>query len=99
MNIAVFLDAVMAINGPLFLIRKSHRADVLNAGHDKLTTSYPLWTLDNEPVTALWIRAPPPTSPTVSTGPNRAGIVAPTGQPGSVLMFHGNLVTRTKLSI
>jgi ectoine hydroxylase len=42
LNIAVFLDAVMAINGPLFLIRKSHRADVLNAGHDKLTTSYPL---------------------------------------------------------
>ena len=53
MNIAVFLDAVMAINGPLFLIRKSHRADVLNAGHDKLTTSYPLWTLDNETVTRL----------------------------------------------
>ena len=42
MNIAVFLDAVMAINGPLFLIRKGHRADLLNAGHDKLTTSYPL---------------------------------------------------------
>jgi len=39
MNIAVFLDAVMAINGPLFLIRKSHRTDVLNAGHDKLITS------------------------------------------------------------
>jgi ectoine hydroxylase len=53
MNIAVFLDAVMAINGPLFLIRKSHRADVLNAGHDKLTTSYPLWTLNNETVTRL----------------------------------------------
>jgi ectoine hydroxylase len=53
MNIAVFLDAVMAINGPLFLIRKSHRADVLNPGHDKLTSSYPLWTLDNETVTRL----------------------------------------------
>ncbi len=43
----------MAINGPLFLIRKSHRADVLKPGHDKLTTSYRLWTLDNETVTRL----------------------------------------------
>src|SRR5215475_14745918 len=53
MNIAVFLDAVMPINGPLFLIPKSHRQGVLDAGHDKLTTSYPLWTLDNETVTRL----------------------------------------------
>jgi ectoine hydroxylase len=83
MNIAVFLDEVMPINGPLLLIPGSHREGVFEAGHDKLTTSYPLWTLDKETVTRL------------CAGAERAhgtGIVAPTGKPGSVLMFHGNLV-------
>jgi len=50
---------------------------VLAAGHDTATTSYPLWTLDKETVTRL---------------AEDGGIVAPTGKPGSVLMFHGNLV-------
>ena len=77
MNIAVFLDEVMAINGPLMFIPKSHKHGVLEAGHDLETTSYPLWTLDNETITRL-----------VADG----GIVAPTGKPGTVLMFHGNLV-------
>jgi ectoine hydroxylase len=83
MNIAVFLDEVMPINGPLLLIPKSHRQGVLSAGHDKATTSYPLWTLDAETVTRLAADA---------AGPDGIGIVAPTGKPGSVLMFHGNLV-------
>src|SRR6478736_1202921 len=77
MNIAVFMDEVMPINGPLMLVPKSHRHGVLSAGHDLETTSYPLWTLDNATVTRL-----------VKEG----GIVAPTGKPGGVLMFHGNLV-------
>jgi ectoine hydroxylase len=47
------------------------------AEHDVTTTSYPLWTLDKETVTKL---------------AQEGGIVAPTGKPGSVLMFHGNLV-------
>src|SRR3984885_9745189 len=77
MNIAVFLDEVMPINGPLMLVPRSHTHGVLAAGHDLTTTSYPLWTLDHATVTRL-----------VDAG----GIVAPTGKPGSVLMFHGNLV-------
>ena len=77
MNIAVFLDEVMHINGPLMLVPKSHKHGVLSAGHDLDTTSYPLWTLDQETVTRLV---------------NEGGIVAPTGNPGSMLMFHGNLV-------
>ena len=77
MNIAIFLDEVMPINGPLMLVPRSHRHGVLAAGHDLETTSYPLWTLDQQTVTRL-----------VDEG----GIVAPTGKPGSVLMFHGNLV-------
>jgi ectoine hydroxylase len=76
MNIAVFLDEVMAVNGPLMFIPKSHKRGTLEAGHDKATTSYPLWTLDKAMVTKL-----------VEEG----GIVAPTGKPGTVLMFHGNL--------
>src|SRR6266403_1977458 len=53
MNIAVFIDEVMAINGPLMLIPRSHKHGVLSAGHDEETTSYPLWTLDKETVTKL----------------------------------------------
>ena len=77
MNISVFLDEVYPFNGPLMLIPKSHKQGVLAAGHDTTTTSYPLWTLDNELVEQL-----------VEEG----GLIAPTGKPGGVLMFHGNLV-------
>ncbi len=77
MNIAVFLDEVMPINGPLMLVPRSHKHGTLAAGHDTSTTSYPLWTLDNDAVKRL-----------VDEG----GIVTPTGKPGGVLMFHGNLV-------
>ena len=83
MNIAVFLDEVLPINGALMLIPKSHKHGTLAAGHDTSTTSYPLWTLDNETVTRLANEA---------AGDDGVGIVAPTGKPGSVLMFHGNLV-------
>ena len=54
MNIAVFLDEVMPINGPLLLIPKSHRQGVFAAGHDKLTTSYPLWTLDKDTPSGMY---------------------------------------------
>ena len=77
MNIAVFLDDVTEFNGPLMFIPKSHRRGVLEAGHDELTTSYPLWTLDRA---------------TVSRLAGEAGIVAPKGPAGSMIMFHCNLV-------
>src|ERR1700747_3276981 len=77
MNISVFVDEVLPINGPLMLVPRSHKEGVLNAGHDTATTSYPLWTLDNATVERL-----------VKQG----GIVTPTGKPGAVMMFHGNLV-------
>jgi ectoine hydroxylase len=77
MNISVFVDEVLPINGPLMLVPRSHKEGVLQAGHDLSTTSYPLWTLDNATVERL-----------VKQG----GIVTPTGKPGAVLMFHGNLV-------
>jgi ectoine hydroxylase len=77
MNISVFLDEVFAFNGPLMIIPKSHKHGVLAAGHDKATTSYPLWTLDHDTVERLCADG---------------GLVVATGKPGSVLMFHGNLV-------
>ena len=77
MNIAVFLDDVTEFNGALMFIPRSHKSGVLEAGHDVVTTSYPLWTLDHETVAKL-----------VKEG----GLVAPKGPAGSMLMFHCNLV-------
>ena len=81
MNIAVFLDEVMPINGAADAHSEKSQAGRAGAGHDMVTTSYPLWTLDKETVTRL-----------VAEAGDEVGIVAPTGKPGSVLMFHGNLV-------
>ncbi len=77
MNIAVFLDEVFPYNGALMVIPKSQHDGVFAAGHDTSTTSYPLWTLDNDKVQSLY---------------DKGGLVVPTGKPGGVLMFHGNLV-------
>ena len=84
MNIAVFLDDVSAVNGPLMFIPRSHKVGVLEAGHDLETTSYPLWTLDRETVTRL---------------AEEGGIVAPTGKAGSALMFHCTLVHASPANI
>ena len=77
MNIAVFVDEVTAANGPLIFIPESHKQGVVEAGHDLESTSYPLWTLDRESVTALY---------------QQGGCVAPTGDAGSVIMFSSLLV-------
>lgn len=77
MNIALFLDDVTPVNGPLMFIPRSHKDGTQAAGHDQETTSYPLWTLDRATVTRL---------------AEQGGIVAPTGPAGSLLMFHANLV-------
>ncbi|MCG8691609.1 MAG: phytanoyl-CoA dioxygenase family protein [Minwuiales bacterium] len=77
LNIALFLEDVTEFNGALMFIPRSHRHGKLDAGHDVKTTSYPLWTLDNE---------------TVSRLVDEGGLVAPTGPAGSVLMFDCNLV-------
>ena len=77
MNIALFLDEVTEFNGPLYIIPRSHRQGVIEASHDLVSTSYPLWTLDRETVGRL---------------ASEGGIVAPKGKPGAVLLFHSNLV-------
>lgn len=77
MNIALFLDEVTEFNGALMFIPRSHLKGTLDAGHDLRTTSYPLWTINNDTITRL-----------VAEG----GLVSPKGIPGSVIMFHSNLV-------
>jgi ectoine hydroxylase len=77
MNVAIFLDEVNEFNGPLMFIPGSHKAGVLEAGHDTSTTSYPLWTIDKQSITQLVARG---------------GMVAPKGPAGSMILFHGCLV-------
>jgi len=84
MNIALFLDDVTEFNGALMFIPGSHREGKLEAGHDVSTTSYPLWTLDNDTVARL-----------VEAG----GLVAPKGKAGSVVLFHCNLVHASPANI
>ena len=77
MNIAVFMDEVMPINGPLMLVPKSHQAR-RPVGRAR-PGNHLLPPLDARQCDG---------DPLVKEG----GIVAPTGKPGGVLMFHGNLV-------
>jgi ectoine hydroxylase len=84
MNVALFLEDVSVVNGPLMFIPKSHKEGTQAAGHDLETTSYPLWTLDRETVARL---------------AEQGGIVAPMGPAGSVLLFHANLVHASPANI
>ncbi len=92
MNIAIFLDDVNEFNGPLRFIPGSHQRGVIEAKHDLTTTSYPLWTIDNDLIRQLVERG---------GGKGRfdkdgrnvgAGIVAPKGPAGSMILFHSCLV-------
>ncbi len=82
MNVAIFLDDVNEYNGPLMFIPGSHKKGVVNAKHDLTTTSYPLWTVDNQLIAQLVERA----------GGKQGGIVSPKGPAGSMILFHSCLV-------
>ena len=82
MNIAIFLDDVTEHNGPLMFIPGSHKKGVVEAKHDLTTTSYPLWTVDNNLIRQLVQRA----------GGKTGGIVSPKGPAGSMILFHSCLV-------
>jgi ectoine hydroxylase len=77
MNIAIFLNEVTEFNGPLMFIPGSHKLGVVEAEHDRSTTSYPLWTINHDTIRKLV---------------ERGGLVAPKGPAGSMIMFHGCLV-------
>ena len=82
MNVAIFLDDVTEHNGPLMLIPGSHKKGVVEAKHDLTTTSYPLWTVDNNLIRQLVQRA----------GGKEGGIVSPKGPAGSMILFHSCLI-------
>ena len=82
MNVAIFLDDVNQFNGPLMFIPGSHKRGVIEAKHDLSTTSYPLWTVDNDLIARLVDRA----------GGKDGGIVSPQGPAGSMILFHSCLV-------
>jgi ectoine hydroxylase len=77
MNIAIFLDEVSELNGPLMFVPGSHKLGVIDADLDDVTTSYPLWTINNDTIRKL---------------ADRGGIVVPKGPPGSMIMFDSLLV-------
>ena len=81
MNIAIFLDEVTEHNGPLLLIPGSHKKGLIDASHDATTTSYPLWTINNDIVKEFVNNA----------GGLKDGIVSPKGGAGSMIVFHSCL--------
>ena len=92
MNVAIFLDDVNDFNGPLMFIPGSHKRGVVDAKHDLTTTSYPLWTIDNELIAQLVERAGGRGGFDAEGRYVPGGIVSPKGPAGSMILFHGCLV-------
>jgi ectoine hydroxylase len=92
MNVAIFLDDVNEYNGPLMFIPGSHKKGVIDAKHDLTTTSYPLWTVDNDLIRQLVERAGGPGGFDDAGRYVPGGIVSPKGPAGSMILFHSCLV-------
>ena len=84
LNLHVFLDEVNEFNGPLVFIRGSHKRGPVPTSLDTVTTSYPLWTVDNATVAEL-----------VTEG----GLVAAKGAPGTALIFGDALVHGSSINM
>ena len=84
LNLHILLDEVNEFNGPLVFIRGSHKHGPAPTSLDIVTTSYPLWTVDNETVMAL-----------VADG----GLVAAKGPPGTALIFGDCLVHGSSINM
>jgi ectoine hydroxylase len=92
MNVAIFLDDVNEHNGPLMFIPGSHVKGVVEAKHDLMTTSYPLWTVDNDLIRQLVDRAGGKGHYDAAGRHVGGGIVSPKGPAGSMILFHSCLV-------
>ena len=92
MNVAIFLDDVTEHNGPLMFIPGSHKKGVVDARHDLTTTSYPLWTVDNNLIRQLVQRAGGKGGYDAQGRHTGGGIVSPKGPAGSMILFHSCLV-------
>ena len=77
LNLHVFLDDVSAFNGPLYFIPGSQRRQTPAAHLDTRSTSYPLWVVEREAVSALAAEG---------------GMIAATGSAGTGLIFGDTLL-------
>lgn len=77
MNVALYLDEVRHVNGPLMVVPKSHREGMFEPRYDAELVSHHGLYMTKENVMKV-----------VEEG----GIVAPVGKPGGLLMFHANMV-------
>ena len=91
MNIAIFLDDVNEFNGPLMFIPGSHKKGVVDAKHDLTTTSYPLWTVDNDLIAEMVDKAG---GAALGREGNYVGGIwsRRKGPAGSMILFHGCLL-------
>ena len=84
LNVALFLDDVTEFNGALMFIPGSHELGRIDASYDTESTSYALWTIDDETVARL---------------AEKGGVVAPKGPAGSVMFFDCRLVHASPANI
>ena len=77
LNLHVFLDDVTAFNGPLWFVPGSHKHGPAPTSLDTATTSYDLWTVDEDTTRRL-----------IEEG----GMVAAKGRAGTALIFGDCLV-------
>lgn len=91
LNLHVFLDDVNEFNGPLYFIPGSHKFGTHQAVHDRSTTSYPLWVVEQPVVRELIANAE-------AIDPARA-IVAATGKRGTGLIFFDTLVHGSPINL
>jgi ectoine hydroxylase len=92
MNVAIFLDDVNDFNGPLMFIPGSHKKGVVEAKHDLTTTSYPLWTVDDDLIRQLVARGGDKGHYDAEGNYVPGGIISPKGPAGSMILFHSCLV-------
>ncbi|MGH7329327.1 MAG: phytanoyl-CoA dioxygenase family protein, partial [Polyangiaceae bacterium] len=74
----VMLDEATEFSGCLYFVLGSHRGPVLPAYKDELTTAYPQWAIEKQPMQDLLLKGPRP--------------AAITGGPGTAVLFHCNMV-------
>lgn len=90
-NAVIFLDDVSEFNGPLILIPGSHKENVINtSARDEAGSLYqnsPAW-ISNLTADLKYSLG----KETIARLVEKYGLIAPKGDAGTVLFFHGNLV-------
>lgn len=72
LNLHIFLDDVTEFNGPLYFFKGSHKFGPVATRHDTVSTSYPLWVIEEESVKEISESCP---------------LFSATGKAGTVLIF------------